>query len=239
MTPTALQSTPVSAVVLLSGGLDSTTLLHFASRQLGIRRVYSLSFDYGQKHWRELEMAAWQAKAAGVMEHRVVDVGVLGELTEGGSALTDAKISIPDLDALDESVRGQPPTYVPNRNMVFLGLAAAYAESQGVKDVFYGAQAQDEYGYWDCTEEFIENLNAVFGLNRKEPVTVHAPFVAMKKAEILKLGLELGVEFARTWTCYRGESRPCGTCPTCMERGAAFREAGVSDPLDAGVIEKE
>jgi 7-cyano-7-deazaguanine synthase len=108
--------------------------------------------------------------------------------------------------------------------MVLLALAAAYAEAKGVQDVFYGAQRQDEYGYWDCSGKFVERLNDVLSLNRGKPVRVHAPFARMRKAEVLRLGLELGVDYEHTWTCYRGGAKPCGTCPSCVERDAAFRE---------------
>jgi 7-cyano-7-deazaguanine synthase len=220
-----------SAVVLLSGGMDSTTLLHYVTRQAGVRDVFALSFDYGQKHARELEAARWQARAVGVREHRVLDVSFFGELTAGLSALTDAAIAIPRLAALDAAARRQPPTYVPNRNMMLLSLAAAYAEARQVTDVYYGAQAQDRYGYWDCTPEFLERINALLALNRGQPVTIRAPFMTWRKAEELRLGRDLGVDYAHTWTCYAGGAQPCGVCPSCEERAAAFEEIGVDDPL--------
>lgn len=219
------------AVVLLSGGMDSSTLLHYVARRLGVKSVHALSFLYGQKHSRELEAARWQARAAGVAEHIVADVAGFSGIFFGGSALTEAAIGVPDMDRIVAAERAQPPTYVPNRNMILLSLAAAFAEARGIRDVYYGAQAQDRYGYWDCTAGFLERINAVLALNRKAAVTVHAPFVGMRKAEELRLGLDLGVDYARTWTCYRGGERPCGTCPSCAERADAFREAGCPDPL--------
>jgi len=219
------------AVVLLSGGLDSSTLLHYVCRRLGVGEVHALSYFYGQKHSRELDMAKWQAAAAGAAEHMVIDLGFFAGLTAGGSALTDPDIPVPDMQAVREEDREQPPTYVPNRNMILLSLAAAFAESRGIADVFYGAQAQDEYGYWDCTAEFLRRINRVLSLNRRRPVTIHAPFIAMRKADELRLGRELGVDYAHTWTCYRGATVPCGTCPACAERRAAFRELGIPDPL--------
>jgi len=227
------QTPPPSAVVLLSGGLDSTTLLHYLRKDLGVNTVFALSFRYGQKHARELEAARWQARAAGVAEHRFIDVSFFGELTAGRSALTDAAIAIPRLEELDEAARRQPPTYVPNRNMMLLSLAAAYAEARGVADVYYGAQAQDRYGYWDCTPEFLERINALLALNRGTPVVVRAPFMTARKADELRLGLKLGVDYAHTWTCYAGGVQPCGDCPSCEERAAAFREIGIADPLAA------
>jgi 7-cyano-7-deazaguanine synthase len=225
-----------SAVILLSGGLDSTVLLHYVGRQLHAGPLYALSFHYGQKHSRELAMARWQAQAAAVAEHAVVDLTPYQHLIAGGSALVEGGREVPDLAALADDERRQPPTYVPNRNMVLLSLAAAFAESRQCMDVYYGAQAHDEYGYWDCTPDFVVRLNNVLALNRRDPVTVHAPFVGKRKAEGVRLGVELGVDFAHTWSCYRGGQQPCETCPTCVERRQAFAEAGVADPLcaDAG-----
>ncbi len=217
----------------MSGGMDSATLLHYVKKRLK-RRIYALSFRYGQKHSRELEMAKWQAKAAGAVEHRVIDISFFGRLTKGGSALTDEAIPVPDLKALSAKQRRQPPTYVPNRNMVLLSLAAAYAEAKGAADVFYGAQAQDEYGYWDCTVDFVERINDILRLNYGKAVTVHAPFAGMPKATVLKIGMRLGVDYAHTWTCYRGGRRPCGTCPSCVERARAFRETGVKEKRNHG-----
>jgi 7-cyano-7-deazaguanine synthase len=217
------------AVVLLSGGLDSSVLLHEVRRRSGAGFLYALSFYYGQKHARELEMAGVQARLAGA-EHRQVDISFFKELTRGGSALTDEAIPVPDLAGLTEAQKKQPPTYVPNRNMMLLSLAAAFGESAGCRDVFYGAQKQDRYGYWDCTPEFIERINAVLALNRVKPVRVQAPFATLSKADIVRLGVELKVDFSRTWSCYRGVPPACGTCPTCVERAEAFRKAGLKDP---------
>lgn len=218
------------AVVLASGGLDSTVLLHYVARTLGHAPVYAVSFDYGQRHSRELACAVWQAQAVGAVHVRL-DLSFLGGVLEGATALVEGGAAVPDYDALGHDELDQPPTYVPNRNMMLLSVAAAYAESHGVAHVFYGAQARDEYGYWDCTPEFVERINAVLALNRRTPVTVHAPFVNKKKSEAIQLGLELGVDFAKTSSCYRGGEQACGTCPTCVERLAAFDQAGIADPL--------
>lgn len=220
-----------AVVVLLSGGLDSTTLLHAVCRSPGIEAVYALSFAYGQKHARELEMAAWQARAAGVIRHEMVDISFMAGLTQGGSALTDPAIDVPALDSLSESQLRQPPTYVPNRNMILLSLAAAWAESLGAQSVYYGAQAQDRYGYWDCTTDFVDRLNDVFLLNRALGVTIRAPFAMMPKSEVVCEGIRLGVDYSKTWSCYRGGARPCGDCPTCIERQRAFETANIKDPL--------
>ncbi len=219
-----------NAVVLLSGGMDSATLLHYVRKTLACPAVHALTFRYGQKHVREIACAEWQAWAVGVAAHRVLDVPALGALAEGGSALIDAGRPVPDLAAIPPAQRDQPPTYVPNRNLILLSLAAAYAEARGIADVFYGAQAQDRYGYWDCTPDFLERLNAVLALNRRRVVSLHAPFIAMGKGEIVGIGCALGVDFARTWTCYRGRETACGSCPACVERLAAFRQCGLADP---------
>ncbi len=222
-----------AATVLLSGGLDSTVLLHHVVKELGARPVYALSFQYGQKHGRELEMARRQAAALGaaVAEHRVLDLGFFRELAGGASALVAGGPAVPALAELKSADLDQPMTYVPNRNMMLLSLAAAFAEARGCGTVYYGAQAQDEYGYWDCTVEFVARVNAVLALNRRRPVRVEAPFALKRKSAGVLLGQRLGVDFAQTWSCYRGGERPCGECPTCVERRTAFSEAGIPDPL--------
>ena len=221
-----------AATVLLSGGLDSTVLLHHVARTAGHAPLHVLSFDYGQKHRRELEMARWQAgQVREVKEHQVVDLAFFGGLVNAASALLCGGPAIPDLAGLTAQARQQPPTYVPNRNMILLAIAAAFAEARQCSVVFYGAQLQDQYGYWDCTPEFVGKINEVLGLNRGHAVRIEAPFTGKRKAEVVRLGLDLGVDFAHTWSCYRGEGSPCRTCPTCVERSRAFAEVRVADPL--------
>ncbi len=215
------------AVVLLSGGMDSVTLLHYVKHIPDIDELYALSFVYGQKHICELEMAKWQADVVGVKEHRVIDMSFFGDLIHGASALTDEELPVPDLAEIGEERRNQPITYVPHRNLIMLSLTAGYAEAIGSGDIYYGAQAQDEYGYWDCTAEFVTKLNAVLNLNRIKPVIVHAPFTDKSKTDIVKLGMKLGVDYDHTWSCYRGGEKPCGTCPSCVERENAFKNAGL------------
>jgi 7-cyano-7-deazaguanine synthase len=218
------------AVVLLSGGLDSSVLIHYAARTLAVPEIHAISFRYGQRHARELDCARYQAEAADAAAHRVLDISFLGELLAPGSALISGGAPVPGLDSLDEETRQHPPTYVPNRNMMLLAMAAAYAEARGIADVFYGAQAQDEYGYWDCTTDFLDRINAALALNRGTPVTIHAPFIHHSKAGNVRIGLELGVDFAHTWSCYRGQDTPCGACPTCVERANAFQANNTPDP---------
>lgn len=222
-------------VVLISGGLDSSVLLHHVVQNLGRSPVYALSFNYGQRHAKELDCAQAQTKIAGgagiSVSHRIIDISFMGDLLKNGSTLIAGGRPVPDLAALGEQDLAQPPTYVPNRNMMLLSIAAAFAEAHGVADVYYGAQAQDEYGYWDCTEAFLDRINHVLSLNRRDAVTIHAPFVRMKKSEIVRLGVSLSVDLAATWSCYRGGENACGTCPTCVERLNAFRQAQADDPL--------
>jgi 7-cyano-7-deazaguanine synthase len=214
------------SIAIISGGMDSVTLLHFLVKRQGCHPAV-LTFTYGQKHSKELACAQYQADLLGCDLH-LVDLSALVPAFES-SALVSQAIVIPTI----ATVQGdpQPPTYVPNRNMIFLSIAAAYAETVGVDKVYYGAQSHDLYGYWDTTPEFVERLNAVFQLNRKTPVQVSAPLVHHFKAEVLRLGLELRVDYSMTWSCYAGGEKACGTCPTCAERVQAFREVGIPDPV--------
>lgn len=224
------------AVVLLSGGMDSTVLLHYVVQELRCAPVHGLSFDYGQRHDRELDAAQWQAARAGIAAYHVIDVSFVAGLVKSGTTLVRGGEEVPDLSDLAEESLDQPPTYVPNRNMILLSIAAAYAEAHGIRDVYYGAQAHDEYGYWDCTRDFLDRINAVLSLNRRNAVQIRAPFVDKKKHELVTLGHSLGVDFAHTWSCYRGGAEACGVCPTCHERLKAFREAGFADPLTYAAV---
>ncbi len=214
-------------VAIVSGGMDSVTLLHTLVKVNG-RRPAVISFIYGQKHVREVALARENALLLGLDEPLVCDLTTMRDLFRT-SALVAADLDVPTI----EQVRGdsQPVTYVPNRNMIFLALAAAYAESHGATEVFYGAQAHDLYGYWDTTPEFLNKLNAVYALNRKTPVRIDAPFAHFSKADVLRQGLAIGVDYARTWSCYEGQDLACGVCPTCAERLAAFTEVGLTDPI--------
>lgn len=229
--PTANGNQTGAAVVLLSGGMDSSVLLHHVKKELGRTQLHTISYHYGQRHLKELDCARWQSEAAGATKYTVVDISFMAGILCHGSTLVSGGAEVPDFRDLAPNDLDQPPTYVPNRNMMLLAIAAAYAESHGAEDVFYGAQALDEYGYWDCTAEFVDRLNRVFTLNRRNKVTIHAPFLRRKKHEIAQLGGRLGVDFAHTWSCYRGGETCCGTCPTCIERIKAFAEAGMDDPL--------
>jgi len=226
------------AVVLLSGGIDSSVLLHLIRKDTA--RVAALCIRYGQRHAKELECARRQAEAANVAALTVLDLSELGSFLKNASTLIQNGAPVPRLEDIPDSMRGQPPTYVPNRNMMLLAIAAAYAESLGATTVYYGAQAQDEYGYWDCTAAFLKNMNDALALNRKKRITVEAPLLHNSKAENVRLGLDLGVDFSNTWSCYRGDPTACGVCPTCVERLKAFETIGRKDPVPyAHMVEKD
>jgi 7-cyano-7-deazaguanine synthase len=220
------------AVVLLSGGLDSTTTLAVA-REQGFE-VFALTVDYGQRHRVEIDRAAAVSRSLGASEHRTVRIDLR---TIGGSALT-ADINVPK-DRTDEAIsRGVPVTYVPARNTILLGVALGYAETVGAFDIFIGANVLDYSGYPDCRPEFLEaferlaNLATRAGVDGAGRFRVHAPLLKMTKAEIIREGLRLGVDYAETLSCYDPDERggACGRCDACLLRKKGFAEAGVSDP---------
>lgn len=220
----------MKAVVLLSGGLDSTTVLYLAKSE-GYD-CYALSFDYQQRHRRELAAARAIATSAAVAAHQIVSF----DLTLwGGSALTDRRIDLPqhrDLTAMSESI---PITYVPARNTIFLSFALAYAEAIAANRVYIGVNALDYSGYPDCRPDYIEAMRAVFRLGTKqgregEPIEIVTPLIDLKKTEIIQLGERLGVPWAKTWSCYAAGATPCGHCDSCLLRAAAFAQLGATDP---------
>lgn len=220
------------AVVLLSGGLDSTTVVAIA-REQGYD-VYALSFDYGQNHKVELEAAAKMARAAGVVKHIVVSVDLR---SFGGSALTSHEPVPKNRDAVQMS-EGIPITYVPARNTVFLSLALAWAETLAATDIFIGVNALDYSGYPDCRPEFIAAFEQMANLATKigtegNLIRIHTPLIAMTKREIVETGLALGVDYGMTVTCYDPDSagQACGTCDACLLRLKGFDEAGQKDPV--------
>lgn len=219
------------AVVLLSGGLDSSTALAIAMEQ-GFA-LYALSFRYGQRHARELEASRRIADHFSVREHRVVDIDLRAF---GGSALTD-DIAVPLDRSAGEMGHGIPITYVPGRNLVFLSFATAFAEVIGADDVFLGITAIDYSGYPDCRPEFLDafaraaNLATKAGTEDARTLRFHAPLVALSKADIVREGTRLGVPWALTWSCYLGGDKACGHCDSCQLRLKGFAEAGMTDPL--------
>ena len=224
------------AVVLLSGGLDSSTVLAIACHQ-GFE-ANALSFAYGQRHAWELEAAARVAQAGGAARHRIATIDLRAF---GGSALTD-DIAVPKGRALDEMSHGIPVTYVPARNTIFLSFALAWAEVLGASDIFIGVNALDYSGYPDCRPEFISafekmaNLATKAGVEGRQRLTIHAPLMHMTKAEIIRTGLELGVNYSLTSSCYdpATDGAPCGECDSCILRRKGFAENGLEDPLAYG-----
>jgi 7-cyano-7-deazaguanine synthase len=221
------------AVILLSGGLDSATVLALA-RAAGYE-LYALSFSYGQRHVWELEAAARVAASMKVAEHRTAQIDLR---VFGGSALTDA-IDVPKGRSTDQMGHGIPVTYVPARNTIFLSFALAWAEVLGSSDVFIGVNALDYSGYPDCRPEFIEafekmaNLATKAGVEGTQSLKIHTPLIALSKAEIVRAGMTLGVEYALTSSCYDPSptGEPCGACDSCLLRQKGFRENGLEDPL--------
>ncbi|MBW8370051.1 MAG: 7-cyano-7-deazaguanine synthase QueC [Thiobacillus sp.] len=215
------------AVILLSGGLDSATVLAIA-REAGYA-CHALSLDYGQRHNAELAAAARVAKSLGAVEHRVLKLG-LSDL--GGSALTDAAIPVPE-----SPTAGIPVTYVPARNTVMLALALAWTEVLGARDIFIGVNAVDYSGYPDCRPEFIEAFERMANLATKAGVEgahlrIHAPLQTLSKAEIIRRGAALGVDYAQTVSCYQADAvgLACGRCDSCRLRREGFLAAGIPDP---------
>ncbi|GBC78543.1 7-cyano-7-deazaguanine synthase [bacterium HR08] len=225
------------AVVLLSGGIDSTTTLAIA-RAEGYD-VYALSVRYGQRHEIELERARAIADAFGVARHLMITID-LREI--GGSALTDERIAVPK-DRTPEEIGAEIPiTYVPGRNTIFLAFALAWAEVLGAEDIFFGANVLDYSGYPDCRPEYLRafehmaNLATRAGVSGQARFRLHAPLLLMTKAEIIRRGRELGVDYRLTWSCYdpverEGEVLACGRCDSCQIRRRGFAEAGIEDPI--------
>ncbi len=216
------------AVVLLSGGLDSATCLAIARNQ-GFA-CYCLSFDYGQRHSAELKAAERVAKALGAVEQRTLS---LGRTQFGGSALTDTSIAVP----VDGVQPGIPVTYVPARNTIMLSLALAWAEVLGSRDIFVGVNAVDYSGYPDCRPEYIAAFEKMANLATRAGVegvklAIHAPLIDLSKADIIRTGTVLGVDYGLTVSCYQadGEGRACGACDSCRLRAEGFATAGVNDP---------
>jgi 7-cyano-7-deazaguanine synthase len=226
-------SNPKRAVVLLSGGLDSTTALAIALSQ-GFA-CYTMSFRYGQRHEVELECAGLIAQALGVEQHLIVDIDLRAF---GGSALT-SETPVPLNRSTEEMSTGVPITYVPARNTIFLSFALAWAEVLAAEDIFIGVNALDYSGYPDCRPEYIEAFEQMGNLATKAAVEgtmrlrIHTPLIAMTKAEIIRTGLSLGVDYSLTHSCYdpSAEKLACGRCDSCLLRLKGFAEAGAADPL--------
>jgi 7-cyano-7-deazaguanine synthase len=212
-----------TVVVIYSGGMDSFTLLHRALEQ-GLK-VHALSFDYGQRHVRELDCAREVCEALSI-PHKVVDIRSLNAVMSG-SALTSG-LAVPEGHYEEDSMKA---TVVPTRNMILLSLATGYAVTVGADAVWFGAHGGDHAIYPDCRPEFVEKMDAVCRVANYRSVAVEAPFMGVDKSDILAEGLKLGLNYAQSWTCYNGRERACGRCGSCVERLEAFASNGVSDPL--------
>lgn len=214
------------AVVLLSGGLDSTTLLYYA-QSLGYE-THCLIFHYGQKHRKEVKQAVLIAQKT-KSPHHLIKVAMPWK----GSALTEKNTAIPEHDTID--MKKIPATYVPARNILFLSYAASFAEAIAARAIFIGANAIDYSGYPDCRPEFIASYQSMLQQGLKtgvegKPISVCAPFVKKTKAQIIRLGLKLKVPYQLTWSCYKGKKRPCGKCDSCVLREKGFSALGIKDP---------
>jgi 7-cyano-7-deazaguanine synthase len=223
-------------VVILSGGMDSTIAMRLAVEKYGKDNVSALTFYYGQKQRREIEMARMSTNLLGV-KHKVVDASFLGDISKGFSANVDTDMAMPTIkDVLGDP---QPKTYVPFRNLILLSLTLAQAEATDASYVFTGLQVHDEYGYWDTTQRFVDSINTVAEQNRTHKVKIVAPFSHLSKHQEIEICKELKLEhlLQYTLTCYNpsddGES--CGKCPSCAERIANFAKAGLEDPVDYSI----
>jgi len=220
------------AVCLISGGLDSTVAATYA-KSSGYD-IYALTIVYGQKHQKEVDSAKKIARELKAKEHKIIRVP-LEQI--GGSALIDRKMEIPSRTRPDEIGHEIPQTYVPARNIIFLSIAAAYAEVVGAEAIFIGVNAVDYSGYPDCRPEFIKAMQEALRLGMKtgvkgRPIRIETPLINMTKAEIVKLGYELRAPLHLTWSCYRGGEKACGRCDSCILRLKGFMEAGIPDPIE-------
>lgn len=221
----------MKAVILLSGGLDSSTVLYQAKFEG--HECYAISFDYQQRHQQELKSAKAIALSAGVVNHQLVsfDLRALG-----GSALTDDRIDLPRRSVTEMS-QDIPVTYVPARNTIFLSFALAYGEIIGAERVYIGVNALDYAGYPDCRPDYIEAMQSVFRLGTKQgregqAVAIVTPLIDLRKTEIIQLGNKLRVPWEKTWSCYAGGDLACGACDSCQLRLQAFAELGLKDPVE-------
>ncbi|GLX81821.1 7-cyano-7-deazaguanine synthase QueC [Thalassotalea eurytherma] len=210
-------------VVIYSGGMDSFTVLNRA-RKDG-KEVFALTFDYGQKHIKEIDYAKRVCAELNI-EHKVIDISAINQLL-AGSSLTD-DIDIPEGHYEEESMKS---TVVPNRNMILLSLAVGYAVSKGASKVYYGAHSGDHAIYPDCRPEFVEKMSDVCQIANYEPVTIYCPYLDQTKIDILTDGLNMGLDYGKSWTCYNGREKACGKCGACQERLEAFEKNNVTDPL--------
>ena len=210
-------------VVIFSGGMDSFTVLNMAVKDC--YEVHALSFNYGQRHSKELDYASRACKILGVA-HKIIDISAINELI-GGSSLT-SDVDIPEGHYAEESMKS---TVVPNRNMILLSMAVGYAVSLDANKVYYGAHSGDHDIYPDCRPEFVERMNDVCAIANYEKIEIVSPFLYQSKIDILTAGLNMGLDYGLTWTCYNGREKACGKCGACQERLEAFEKNDCIDPL--------
>jgi 7-cyano-7-deazaguanine synthase len=217
------------AVVPISGGLDSSVILSIVARAAS--EVYAITFDYGQKHRKEIQFAGFQLINYDTIEqHKILDIQFFKKIANT-SSLTNNKIKV----AHTKDVLGDAQTvnYVPFRNMMMLSIACSYAESVGAETVYHGSALVDsQAGYWDGSAEFLEQINHLTALNRKNRIKIEAPLINLSKKEIIRLGLDNGVRFEETWTCYEGKDKACGYCTACSSRIQGFLDNKLKDPIE-------
>lgn len=223
--------------LILSGGMDSSVLFWKLLSKNQVNEIHCLTFDYGQRHKKEIDSAVLVVKAARIfigkkgypinVYHSVIPIARFNEIAVGSSQ-TDKSVEVPEGHYEEENMK---KTVVPNRNMVMLSIAASYCFARKLSILFYGAHAGDHAIYPDCRPSFVEAMNETFKLADWEELKLAAPFIEYDKGDIAKLGVELGTPFNLTWTCYKGLERPCGKCGACQERAEAFKKAGAIDPL--------
>ena len=212
-----------TVVVVFSGGMDSFTVLHRALKE-GYK-VSAVTFNYGQRHIKEIEYAKYVSMDLGI-PHKIVDIETINQLLQGSSLTSN--IDIPEGHYAEDIMKS---TVVPNRNMILLSLAVGYAISIGASKVFYGAHAGDHAIYPDCRPEFVERLNEVSAIANYQPVEIVTPYLYLDKGAILADGLRMGLDYMQTWTCYNGRDKACGKCGACTERLEAFATNNIQDPL--------
>jgi len=217
------------AVVPISGGLDSSVILSIVARAAS--EIYAITFDYGQKHRKEIQFAGFQLINYDTIEqHKILDIQFFKKIANT-SSLTNNKIKVAHTkDVLGDA---QPVNYVPFRNMMMLSIACSYAESVGAETVYHGSALVDsQAGYWDGSAEFLEQINHLTALNRKNRIKIEAPLINLSKKEIIRLGLDNGVRFEETWTCYEGKDKACGYCTACSSRIQGFLDNKLKDPIE-------
>ena len=215
------------AIVPISGGIDSSVVLKIAHSEG--HEVHAISYNYGQRHDKELACAGLQTANTSCATHQYISLGFFSDIVPT-SSLTCADIDV----AKTRDVLGDPQTvnYVPNRNMLLLSICTAYAESVGAEVVYHGAALVDsQAGFWDGSKEFLEAINSINALNRKCRVRIEAPLISLSKREIIEKGIDMGVYFSDTWTCYEGKKEACGECTACSSRIKGFIDAGYIDPV--------